>query len=114
MHQNQKIMTTDINEDMLRIGRKTAINFLDQWGCSSSQIDQILAEQGLHLRISYILNIHVRLRTLFENQDNVYGFMSKANSNPFFAGRSPLELILSGNLITLKSVYEHIECIGEL
>ncbi|MEH6576945.1 MAG: antitoxin Xre/MbcA/ParS toxin-binding domain-containing protein [Amphritea sp.] len=98
-----------------RAGLKVAKAILTKWSCSDCEIDQILAdEQDLDLRISYILNIHARLRTLFENPDNVYGFMSYPNHNDFFAGRSPLELIINGNLSDLKAVCDHIQSIGEV
>lgn len=37
-------------------------------------------------RISLVLNIHASLRTIFDNPDNVYGFPSMNNHNPFFDG----------------------------
>jgi len=33
-------------------------------------------------RASYVLNIHAALRTVFENPENLYGFMAMPNNNP--------------------------------
>lgn len=35
-------------------------------------------------RVSYILNMHAALRTVFDNPENVYGFVRKRNHTPFF------------------------------
>ncbi|TKI08347.1 DUF2384 domain-containing protein [Martelella alba] len=110
-------------------GLKAAFAILDKWGCAPEQAQAILqvskasyykfrkaplAAQLTHdqlERISYLLNIHAALRTLFENPENIYGFMTMENHNPFFNGRSPLEIIGSGHFGALYEVHKHIDAL---
>lgn len=95
----------------LATGLKSAETLLLKWGATHEQIQVILPteENNLEVRISHILNIHATLRTIFSNEDNVYGFMSHANNNTFFNGRSPIRIIASGRLSDLQEVREKIE-----
>ncbi|MFA0251328.1 MULTISPECIES: DUF2384 domain-containing protein [unclassified Vibrio] len=95
----------------LATGMKSAETLLLKWGATHEQIQVILPtqENNLEVRISHILNIHATLRVIFSNEDNVYGFMSHANNNTFFNGRSPIRIISSGLLSDLQEVREKIE-----
>src|SRR5690554_4696255 len=85
------------------VGLKTAINILEKWdvvGATGSQILRVSrstytrAKRGAEIsldrdqltRVSLILNMHAALRVLFENPENLYGFMRMKNHNPFFNG----------------------------
>jgi hypothetical protein len=59
-------------------------------------------------RISLVLNIHATLRLVFENPDNAYGFASMPNHNDFFNGRTPLEILSQGSMISLYETYRRI------
>lgn len=111
------------------IGLRTAITLLDRWGASGEQGEAILRvshstyarakrEGGLSevtldrdqlTRISFILNIHAALRILFDNPDNLYGFMKMANHNAFFNGRSPLEVMSSGDFVAVYETFRRID-----
>ncbi|KPM00665.1 hypothetical protein [Vibrio splendidus] len=95
----------------LASGLKAAETLLLKWGATHEQIQVILPteEDSLEVRISHILNIHATLRTIFSNEDNVYGFMSHANNNIFFNGRSPTSIIVSGHLSDLQEVRDEID-----
>ncbi len=111
------------------VGLKTAMNILDKWGCSPEQEWQILGMKKSSYyknrenpdsarisndqleRISYILNMHQSLRVVFDNPENVYGFMGMKNHNPFFNGRSPLELLSSGRFGTLYEVFKRVDAL---
>ncbi|QWA08864.1 DUF2384 domain-containing protein [Sodalis ligni] len=111
------------------VGLKTAMSILEKWGSTPEQMQAILqmskasfyklrkdpaAAQLSHdqfERISYLLNIHGALRTLFENPENVYGFMAMKNHTPYFNGQAPLELIGTGHFGTLYEVYKHIDAL---
>jgi uncharacterized protein (DUF2384 family) len=116
--------------DLNRIGAKglkTAMNILEKWGCSSEQAMAILRlpkatfykyrsnpekarlDRDQFTRLSYLLNIHQALRIVFGNQDNIYGFMSKENHNPYFNGRAPLEVIESGDFAALYETYKRVD-----
>jgi len=60
-------------------------------------------------RIGFVLGIHATLRTIFNNQSNVQGFPSFKNDNDFFEGRSPLDVMAQGDMISIYETYKHIE-----
>lgn len=111
------------------IGVKTALAILDKWGASPEQSQGILqlsratwyklrkdpAAATLNHdqleRISYLLNIHAALRTIFDNPENVYGFMAMDNHNPFFNGRSPLHIIGTGSFGALYEVHKRLDAL---
>jgi hypothetical protein len=49
------------------------------------------------------------LRLVFDNPDNVYGFVSMANDNEFFNGRSPLAIMAQGDMISLYETFRRID-----
>jgi hypothetical protein len=110
-------------------GLKAVFNILDEWGCSPEQSVLILgmkkslfddcrkdinntslSDEQLK-RVSYILNIHAALRILFDNPENLYGFMSMNNHNAFFDGRKPIDIIASGRLDDLSNTFKCIDCL---
>lgn len=110
------------------VGLKTGITILERWGATGEQSASIFrisrstyarAKRGEAVsldrdqltRVSLILNIHASLRILFDNPENLYGFMGMANHNEYFNGRSPLEVISSGDLISLYEVYRRIDAL---
>lgn len=121
-----------LDENKRAIGLRAAINILDKWGASVTQASSVLRisastyalvqskedtgwsvsfDADVIQRISLILNIHSALRSIFDNPDNVYGFVGMKNDNHFFNGRSPLEVIVQGDLVSL---YEVFKCIDSL
>jgi len=113
------------------VGLRTALRVLDKWKTSSEQACRILrisrstytrarqddTEWSVALdldqvhRISFVLNIHAALRTLFDNPDNVYGFPSMANHNEFFNGRSPLDVMAQGDMTSLYETFRRIDAL---
>lgn len=113
---------------MAATGLKTAVNILNRWNATSEQTQAILrisratyfkSKKAEHasikldsdqlVRISVILNIHAALRIIFDNPENVYGFMKMVNNNAFFNGRSPLESIEQGNFLALYETLRRID-----
>ena len=117
------------NSQLSATGLKTVLAILDRWGCSAEQVQKILQisrpayykyrknpqqaslTQDQLERLSYLLNIHSSLRTLFENPKNVYGFMALKNDNPFFNGKSPLEIISTGQFAALYETFRRIDAL---
>lgn len=101
---------------------KLVINILDKWECGVEQKGKILgldpnswkakeiilSDQQL-IRASYITNIHAVLRTKFNNESNIYGFMGMPNKNEFFDGKQPIEVISEGGVESLKSTYYELK-----
>lgn len=91
--------------------QQCAILQLSVSSCSKLQSDQNsvkLSPEQLE-RISYLLNIHASLRSIFDNPENVYGYMSMKNNNPPFNGRSPLDLLSDGQLRQVYVTFKHME-----
>jgi len=111
------------------IGLRTAVAILDKWGATGEQGEAILRvshstyarakrKDGLAsisldrdqlTRVSFVLNIHAALRTIFDNPDNLYGFMRMPNDNAFFLGRSPLEVMGSGDIVAVYETFRRID-----
>ncbi len=112
-------------------GLRAAVGVLEKWQASSDQACRILrisrstytrAKQrdpdwsvGLDAdqmqRISFVLNIHAALRTVFDNPENVYGFPAMANDNEFFNGRAPLEIMSQGDIISLYETFRRVDAL---
>jgi len=110
-------------------GLRTAVAILDKWGATGEQGEAILRvshstyarakrKDGLTsisldrdqlTRVSFVLNIHAALRTIFDNPDNLYGFMRMPNDNAFFLGRSPLEVMGSGDIVAVYETFRRID-----
>lgn len=116
-------------KDQCTAGLRAAVNILEKWQATTEQACNILRiSRSTHVRaklrndawsvsldtdqmqrISFILNIHAALRLLFDNPENVYGFPSMANHNEFFNGRSPLEVMAQGDMISLYESFRRID-----
>lgn len=110
-------------------GLRAAVGILDKWRASSDQACRILRisrstytrarqrdpdwavtlDADQMQRISFVLNIHAALRLVFDNPENVYGFPSMANDNDFFNGRSPLDIMAQGDMISLYETFRRID-----
>ena len=81
---------------------------VDQNILDSTEAFEALTERQL-VTISYLLNIHASLREVFQNPENHLGFMTAANQNSPYFGRRPLDFVLTGEIDSLKTVYESLE-----
>ncbi|WP_373187847.1 hypothetical protein [Halopseudomonas sp.] len=110
-------------------GLRTAVAILDKWGATGEQGEAILRvshstyarakrkdgvasinlDRDQLTRVSFVLNIHAALRTIFDNPDNLYGFMRMPNDNAFFLGRAPLEVMGSGDIVALYETFRRID-----
>lgn len=112
-------------------GLHAALRILDRWQASGEQACKILrisrstytrgrqgdAQWSVNLdmdqmhRISFVLNIHAALRTIFDNPENVYGFPSMENANAFFNGRKPLDIMAQGDFISLYETFRRVDAL---
>ena len=83
-----------------------------QSGLTEDQMQGSLSKEQRH-RISFILEIHATLRSIFSNPANQYGFMRMRNNNTFFNGRTPLEIIKSGDLNALHETWHRIKSLEQ-
>ena len=123
------IATGDFSKSQGTVGLRAALNILDRWQASSEQSCRILRisrstytralqkdptwsvslDTDQLQRISLVLNIHSALRVVFDNPENVYGFVAMDNHNDFFNGRSPLEIMAQGDMIALYETFRRID-----
>lgn len=123
-----KAANTEPTQNQLAVGLRAALRILAGWNATPDQVGSILristatrqkvlrdSSTSVRLdldqqqRISLVLNIHASLRTVFANQENVQGFPRLENANDFFEGRSPLEVMAQGDMISLYETYRRIE-----
>lgn len=116
------------NRAAAAVGLKTAVRILDKWRASGEQgeailrvshstyararrgdLDEIKLDSDQLTRISYLLNIHAALRMIFDNPENLYGFVNLVNDNPYFNGRTPLEIMGSGDFAALYETFKRID-----
>ncbi len=110
-------------------GLRAAVAILDKWGASGEEGEAILRvshstyarakrKGGLEsinldrdqlTRVSFVLNMHAGLRTVFDNPENLYGFMRMPNDNAFFLGRSPLEVMGGGDIVAVYETFRRID-----
>lgn len=125
------VLPNKLPADAAKSAVKAVLNILDKWSCSEKEKMALLgigrstlhkyqaAPESARLtpdlleRISYLLNIHAILRILFENPENVYGFVNMPNSNPFFDGKAPMEILSSGLMSALYEVHRHLDGIRD-
>ena len=103
-----------------------AVNILSKWKATTEQMATILGVSAASInrakrkgnvslsrdqldRVSYILNMHAALRTVFDNPENVYGFVRKRNHNPFFNGATPFDLMAQGSMANLYEVFKRVD-----
>lgn len=121
----------ELTKDHCVAGLCAAVGILDKWGASTDQACGVLRisrstfvramqrepEWAVTLdpdqmqRISFVLNIHAALRLIFDNPKNVYGFVSMANNNDFFKGRSPLEIMTQGDMDSLSETFLRVDAL---
>jgi hypothetical protein len=119
------------SKEQCAAGLRVAVGILDKWQASGEQACNVLrisrstlarAKQSdsswsLTLdtdqmqRISFVLNIHGALRLVFDNPQNVYSFARMPNHNEFFSGRSPLDVMAQGDMISLYETFRRIDAL---
>jgi hypothetical protein len=119
-----------LSKEQCVAGLRAALRILDKWDASSEQACRILrisrstytrarqpGEWSVSLdmdqmhRISFVLNIHGALRTIFDNPANVYGFPALDNHNEFFNGRKPLDVMAQGDMVSLYETFRRIDAL---
>ncbi len=124
------MLTTQTNQNIdnqAGAALKVVLNIFNKWSCTGAEKEAILgmSHSTFHRnvkdplnaklsndqieRISYILNIHQALRMVFSNNENIYGFMRMENHNPYFNGKTPMELIATGSFGALYEVFKRID-----
>lgn len=108
---------------------KVVLRILEKWGCSEAEKQALLGigRSTLHKyqsapdsarltpdlmeRLSYLLNMHQALRIVFENPENVYGFLRMANHNAYFNGKTPMDIMTTGRMAHLYEVAKRVDAL---
>lgn len=85
------------------VARDVALWMLGWSRCSKSEIST---------RALLVQDLGLSLNRLFENPKNIQGFMNMPNGNPYFAGRTPLQVISDGELQTLEKCAERLKSLS--
>ena len=119
--------TLDLSKSA-KLALPVVFNILDKWQCSQDNQMAILGLSNsfdlnkyrtmpntvefpadLLERMSYLLNIHKGLSTLFSNDDTIYNWVNKPNDHPFFAGQSAIDIMKKGRVSDLYDVASRID-----
>jgi len=106
-------------------GMKAAFKLMDLWGLGKSEMIILLGEPTSRTyhnwkngevktvpadtlrRIGYLMGIHKGLRLLFQNPENIYGWVRRSNDD--FGGQSPLQRMLGGDMTDLAYVRQYLD-----
>lgn len=77
----------------------------------AAKLDRIALDDDQLDRVSFVLNIHAALRTIFDNPENVQGFVNMKNENPYFNGRAPLDVMSDGSYLSLYETFRRIDAL---
>ncbi|WP_417533669.1 antitoxin Xre-like helix-turn-helix domain-containing protein [Marinobacterium stanieri] len=127
MKQPSLSAAVDISQKQRHSALQAVMNILQKWGCSTEEMKKLLGIENdrelLELqqssgirnisadtleRLSYLLNIHAALRTSFTESDSIYGWVRKPNSDPFFGGRSAMDVMTQGRVNDLYEVMRRL------
>lgn len=113
------------NGDHATVGLKAFFNLMDRWGIKNTDAATLLGKPKKRTfynwkmgkigsvpadtmsRIGYIFGIHKDLRILFDNPENVYGWINRENSD--FGGQSPIGRMLAGDVTDLAYVRQYLD-----
>src|SRR5690554_630537 len=87
-----------MDDTQFEIGRKGAERIAGRWGLTQGQIEALLGNDIE--KISYVLGIYKALRVLYPIEERANAWPAKPNRA--FEGRSPLDLMLEGDLARVR------------
>ena len=89
------------------------LDILNAWKATPVQIASLVSKGSGNTekreRIALILQIESALHVVFNNPDNINGFMNFRNKHALFDGRRPLDVVAEGDIHTLKRIAEHVK-----
>lgn len=119
--------TADKRREMGVAAMRTYPNISHAWGLKESEAALLLgvpdstyrrwkqAPENARLdanhleRISLILGIYKALHILLPNKEAANSWLQRANRNPLFAGHTPMERLLNGQVSDLYVVRQHLD-----
>lgn len=103
-----------------------ALAILELWGCSnqdckeaigfnrqdltSVELDSLSDEQAE--KVFCILRIEELLSVIFSNTENTNRFMELNNSNPFFNGKKPIDILIGGDIEDFRAISQRLDVLA--
>lgn len=91
------------------VGARTFANIADKWELSEQERLQVLGmakdldpTQETLERVSHILVIYRQVQTLLGHTERADRWMRATNTAPPFSGRSPIELVIGGEILAVR------------
>lgn len=115
------------NKDLGAAGLRTVFRIAGEWGLSTAELMVLLGEparstffrwkagdvgqvsRDLLERLSYLVGIYKALQILLPRGDHANEYLKRPNTAPVFGGRSPLEVMLGGQVADLYRVREYLD-----
>lgn len=93
----------DVEQQRILLGNPGRTTFFDWKKKKTGKLSRDTLD-----RLSYILGIYKALHILFAEQ-SVREWLRNPNRDPLFAGQSPLQYILTGQLVALADVRRYLD-----
>lgn len=108
-------------------GLRTVFRIAGEWGLSTAQLMVLLGEparttffrwkagevgpvsRDLLERLSYLLGIYKALQILLPQRSDANDYLKRPNTAPVFAGRTPLDVMLGGQVADLYRVRQYLD-----
>ncbi|TXK61041.1 MbcA/ParS/Xre antitoxin family protein [Alkalisalibacterium limincola] len=120
-------LTPERTQDLGTAGLRTVFRIADEWGLSTAQLMVLLGDpsrttffrwksgevaqvsRDLLERLSYLVGIYKALQILLPQGDHASAYLKRPNTAPLFAGRTPLQVMLGGQVADLFQVREYLD-----
>lgn len=120
-------LTPERTQDLGTAGLRTVFRIADEWGLSTAQLMVLLGDpsrttffrwkagevaqvsRDLLERLSYLVGIYKALQILLPQGDHANAYLKRPNTAPLFAGRTPLQVMLGGQVADLFQVREYLD-----
>jgi len=114
-------------QDLGSAGLRTVFRIAEAWRLSTAELMVLLGEpsrttffrwkagevgplsRDLLERLSYLLGIYKALQILLPQGDHAHDYIKRPNAAPVFGGRSPLEVMLGGQVADLYRVRQYLD-----
>lgn len=114
-----------LTEAEAQASARAIVTLFGKWGLSDAQAVTLLGgmslrsfarwksgdigriDRDLATRLSLFLGIHKALRIIFTDPARAYGWITRGNDH--FAGKSPLEVMMAGDMFSVMRVRSHLD-----
>lgn len=114
-------------QDLGEAGLRTVFRIADEWGLSTAQLMVLLGNpsrstffrwkagdvgpvsRDLLERLSYLVGIYKALQILLPQGDHAREYLQRPNTAAVFGGRTPLAVMLGGQVADLYRVREYLD-----